>query len=346
MAVTMVESLRRALAGRGWRAALALPPALRRRIFGTPPRNDRGEPFDDDAHVLATLSEWIQPPLNDIDVRRSRDGMRRGTALVSRPIPADVQVSERVHAGRPARLYRPAATTDRLLVYYHGGGWVLGDLDTHDGLCARLAAELPAQVLSIDYRLAPEHPCPAAFEDALAAFRAARDAAATFGCAPDRVAVGGDSAGGNLAAAVSMACRGASEPMPAAQLLIYPATDLRRLTASHQTCANGPMLTGDDVQFFLDAYAPSDLLDPRVSPGAAASLQGLPPAVVTTCGFDPLRDEGEDYARRLAEAGVPTRHLHHSGLPHGYASMDAALPAADRAVAAAIAAFRVQFGTK
>lgn len=342
MATTTVEALRRKLLGLGLRGGLALPDVLRHRFFGPAPRNDRGDLLDGDAHVIARLQELTQPPLGDHDVRRSRAAMRRGAALVARPRPTGMEVQDGQTAGIPTRLYRPAGLPPKpaLLVYYHGGGWAIGDLDTHDGLCARLAVELPAVVLSVDYRLAPEHPCPAAIDDALAAFRAAREQAAALGCDPDRVAVGGDSAGGNLSAAVSMACRDAGEPMPSAQLLIYPATDLRRVTASHRTCADNPMLGAADVQFFLDNYAAPDLEDPKVSPGAAADLAGLPPAVVTTCGFDPLRDEGEDYARRLDAAGVQATHLHHPTLMHGYASMDAAMPAADAAVAALIAAFR------
>lgn len=341
MTVTRLESAHRAVLSAVLRAALATPAPLRRLAFGAPPRSDRGDPLDPIAHLLARLDELTQPGLSDPDVRVARDGMARGTALVARRRPADVGVAPLRLGGVPARLYRPAgvATPAPLVVFFHGGGWVLGDLETHDGLCGRIARELGVLVAAVDYRLAPEHPCPAAFEDAFAAFCAARDDDHGQGWDCARVAVAGDSAGGNLSAAVAMACRDAGRPGPAAQLLIYPATDLRRLTASHRTCAKGPMLTAEDIQFFLDCYAAPDLADPRVSPGAAAELAGLPPAVVTSAGFDPLRDEAEDYARRLVAAGVPTEHLHHPDLIHGYASMDAAVPAADAAVAAMLTAF-------
>lgn len=325
------------------RTGLALPRRARDLAFGPPLINDRGQALDPDVHVLCRLNELTQAPLVSKTMAASRTGMRRGTAVVSRPRDARTQVRDLVVGGRPARQYRPRAAPQNappLLVFYHGGGWALGDLDTHDGLCSRIAAEAGYVVVAIDYRLAPEHPSPAPFDDALAAYLDARARAAELGADPERVAVGGDSAGGNLAAAVAMACRDHQHPLPWLQLLIYPALDLRRLTASHRTCARGPLLTAADIQAFLDAFAAPDITDVRVSPGIAADLHGLPPAIVTTAGFDVLRDEGEDYARRLAEAGVQVTALHAAALPHGYAAMDGVIRAADAEIGRFIEALR------
>ena len=324
------------------RAGLALPQRVRDLAFGKQRVNDSGDVLDADIHVMVRLDELTQPPLVAKTVAASRAGMRRGTAIVSRPRDPRTTVRDLVVAGRPARHYRPRGDTGQLplLVFYHGGGWALGDLDTHDGFCSRVAAEAEFVVISVDYRLAPEHPCPAPFDDSLAAYLDARARAGELGGDPDRVAVGGDSAGGNLASAVSMACRDGGHPLPWLQLLIYPAVDLRRLTASHRTCADGPLLTAHDVQAFLDFFAAPDLTDVRVSPGCAADLSGLPRAIVHTAGFDVLRDEGQDYAKRMAAAGVDVTALHAAALPHGFISMDGLIPAADAENARLIEALR------
>lgn len=336
----MIAALRRVL-----RTGLALPQRLRDMALGPPLVNDRGQALDPDVHVMCRLNQLTQPPLVSKSPQASRVGMRRGTATVAKPRDSRTQVRELVVADRPARLYQARALIPNrppLLVFYHGGGWALGDLDTHDGFCSRVAAEAGFAVLAIDYRLAPEHPCPAPFDDALAAFLAACEQAQALGCDPTRVAVGGDSAGGNLAAAVAMACRDSGGPTPWLQLLIYPAVDLRRLTESHRTCASGPLLTAADIEGFLAYFAAPDITDVRVSPGIATDLAGLPPAIVTTAGFDVLRDEGEDYARRLDAAGVRVTSLHAAGLPHGYISMDGCIAAADFENQRIIAALRAE----
>ncbi len=316
------------------RLAVGLPTFARLALFGTPPRNDRGDALDDATHVLAKLDEWALGALSQPEIEVSRTAMRRGTASVAKARPPSVVVRATSIAGRPARAYFPAtdgknATKPPLLVFFHGGGWAVGDLDTHDSLCARIAADAGWAVLSVDYRLAPEHPCPAPFDDAIAAFRAAPAWAADAGVATTGIAVGGDSAGGNLSAAVSVATRDAGETMPALQLLIYPALDLRRLTPSHTSCAAGPLLTSADIDHFLKLFAAPDITELSVSPGLVADVAGLPTTIITSAGFDPLRDEAEAFAERLSAAGVDVTHLHAPTLAHGYASMDGAVAAAD-----------------
>ena len=212
-----------------------------------------------------------------------------------------------------------------MLVYYHGGGWVIGDLDTHDGVCRFLAAATGALVLSVDYRLAPEHPFPAPVDDARAAFGWAVQNAAELGADPARVAVGGDSAGGNLAAVVTRLAREAGGLQPAMQLLLYPATDDVETWPSRRVFAAGFLLTAADMDWFRDHYLPDPALSahPDVSPFQAEDLSGLPPAYVATAGFDPLRDEAEAYAKKMREAGVAVTLRRHPGLTHGFAQMAA-----------------------
>jgi acetyl esterase len=229
-----------------------------------------------------------------------------------------------------------------LLVYYHGGGWVIGDLETHDAPCRFIAANAGTQVLAVDYRLAPEHPFPAAVEDALAAYAWATGHPDDPPLAADRVAVGGDSAGANLAAAVCMQARGGGPP-PAMQLLIYPVTECSRELPSRQLFREGFLLTRRDMAYFEDRYLPPGIErgDPRVSVLQADDLSGLPPAYVATAGFDPLRDEGEAYAERLREAGVQVALRRHPGLVHTFANLTAICPSARQAMLEACGALRM-----
>ena len=202
---------------------------------------------------------------------------------------------------------------------------MIGDLDTHDSAVRFLAANAGVAVLSVDYRLAPEHPFPAAVDDAFAAFRWAVENAGELGADPARIAVGGDSAGGNLAAAVSLLARDGGGPAPAMQLLIYPATDAVGGQESRRLFAEGFLLTAADMDWFEEHYLPDAAAaqDPRVSMLRAEDLSGLAPAYVATAGFDPLRDEGEAYAERMREAGVPVALRRHPGLIHGFANLTA-----------------------
>jgi acetyl esterase len=225
----------------------------------------------------------------------------------------------------PARHYRPASAEPRpMLVFYHGGGWVIGDLDTHDALCRLTCRDADVHVLSIDYRRAPEHPAPAGLDDAYAAFRWAYDHAAEFDAAPGKVAVGGDSAGGNLAAIVSQLARDDGGPMPALQWLIYPRTDFTSRTRSLSLFADGFVLTKRDIDWFEEQYLGGSGIeptDPRVSPLLADNLSGLPPALIATAGFDPLRDEGERYAAALGAAGTAVDLRSMGSLTHAFANL-------------------------
>ena len=223
-----------------------------------------------------------------------------------------------------ARHYRPINGDGQpLLVFYHGGGQVIGDIETHDTLCRQICREGGMHVLSVDYRLAPEHKAPAGSEDAYAAFGWALDHAGELGADPGRVAVGGDSAGGNLAALVSLRARDEGARLPALQLLFYPVTNYSGGTRSHTLFADGFFLTKNDVQWcgeqFLDG-ADVDAADPRVSPLLASDLSGLPPALVLTAGFDPLRDEGRQYAEAMRTAGVAVDYREFGSLIHGFAN--------------------------
>lgn len=244
----------------------------------------------------------------------------------------------------PVRHYRPAgAGPAPLLVFYHGGGWVIGDLDTHDHLCRLICRDAAAHVLSVDYRLAPEHKAPAAVDDAYAAYLWAREHAAELGADPGRVAVGGDSAGGNLAALVTLRARDAGAPLPALQWLIYPATDMRGLARSRTLFGDGFLLTKHDMDWFQDSYLEGsgvDDADPRVSPLLAGDLSGLAPALVVTAGFDPLRDEGDQYAAKLQAAGVTVDHRRMGSVIHGFAQLNALGGDVARANAEMISAFR------
>lgn len=229
-----------------------------------------------------------------------------------------------------------------LLVYLHGGGFVLGDPDTHDELCRLLCAECGHHVLSVDYRLAPEYPFPAPIEDAVAAFRWAAENAAVLGADPNRVAIGGDSAGGTLSALVAqVTAREAVRPV--AQLLIYPATDRSRRRPSHRLFDTGFFLSMNDVKAFHTLYVGNSgtpVTDPRISPLLAPDLAGLPPALVVVAGFDVLRDEVEAYAEALAAAGTPATVQRAPSLGHGFVNLTMVSPAADRATRAMALAWK------
>jgi acetyl esterase/lipase len=225
----------------------------------------------------------------------------------------------------PARHYHPATSEPApLLVFYHGGGWTIGDLDTHDALCRLTCRDADVHVLSVDYRLAPEHPAPAAVDDAYAAFRWAHEHAGDLGAIPDKLAIGGDSAGGNLAAIVSQLARDDGGPTPVLQWLLYPRTDFTAKTRSLSLFAEGFLLTKRDMDWFETQYlGDSDLepTDPRISPLLAESLSRLPPALIATAGFDPLRDEGDRYAAALRAAGTPVDLRSMGSLTHGFANL-------------------------
>lgn len=281
------------------------------------------------------------------DVAVARRQLRITSAMIDTGIAGDVSELTIPGPAGPigARLYRPtgANADTALLVFYHGGGFVIGDLDTHDDLCRLIARDGGLLVLSVDYRLAPEHKAPAAVDDAYAAFRWAGEHAADLGADPQRIAVGGDSAGGNLAALVSQRARNEGVALPALQLLIYPAVDLCSDTRSKTLFADGYFLTRRDMDWFMEQYlggAAVDPTDPAVSPLLADDLSGLPPALVLTGGFDPLRDEGRSYAEALRAAGVTVDYREEGALVHGFANFFPLGGGSATATAAMISALR------
>jgi acetyl esterase len=247
----------------------------------------------------------------------------------------------------PIRVYWPEENGPLpALVYYHGGGWVIGDLDTNDNLARMLAQKASAVVVSVDYRLAPEHPFPAAVDDCYAALQWVSRNAEQLNVDPSRIAVGGGSAGGNLTAAVALMARDSLGPGLVAQVMFYPATNLLELTTdSHRDFADGYGLTRAHVEFFRDSYLPepADRKSPYASPLLAESLENLPPAIVITAGFDVLRDEGIAYAERLEAAGVPTLHTDYPTMIHGFVTMDRVFGEAEEAIDAAAAVLSKAF---
>ena len=304
--------------------------------------------------LLDMIEERGIPPTHTLDAVDARR-LYRDRRAVLQPLPQDVAEvrdlsAEGPHGAIPMRLYRPrvadamAGEVERalpVLVYYHGGGWVIGDLDTHDTLCREIANASGVAVVAIDYRLSPEHRFPAAYDDCLAATHWVHAHAQDLGLDPSRLAVGGDSAGGNLAAVIAIAARDSidggnagSEPSIAFQLLIYPATDMRRGHPSHTTNGQGYLLTSDTIGYFHDHYiddAKHDL-DWRASPLLHGDLARLPPALVLTAGYDPLRDEGLDYARALADAGNRVSYVCFERQIHGFITMGKVLDEANTAV--------------
>ena len=242
------------------------------------------------------------------------------------------------HGAIPLRLYKPLVKASGpalpVLVYFHGGGWVIGDLDTHDTLCRELANGSGCAVVAVDYRMGPENRFPAAVDDCLAATRWVHDNAASLGLDASRLAVGGDSAGGNLAAVVSILARDSGTFPITFQLLIYPSTDMRRLSASHQTNGQGYVLTADTIAYFQNHYIGDEAkyADWRASPLLCENLANLPPAFVMTAGYDPLRDEGLAYAQRLTEAGNRATHICFERQIHGFITMGRVIDEAHAAV--------------
>lgn len=286
--------------------------------------------------AMASLGAPALETQDPVTARRGFDSMITPSAVAVHEI-RDLDAE-----GVPVRLYRPSDRTDiGLLVYYHGGGWVLGNLESHDDVCRKLTNAMGHAVLSVDYRLAPEHPFPAPVTDSLNALRWAHANAASLGVDATRIAVGGDSAGGNLAAVVAQL-----RPVDLRhQMLIYPVTDARRGSQSYRDNAEGYRLTAASMKWFCDHYLSGDHGsedDPRVSPLCAPNeaLVGAPPALVITAEYDPLRDEGEEYARRLIAAGVPCTLTRYYGQIHGFFSMSAFVDDGTQAIAQAAAAVK------
>ncbi|RCW40257.1 acetyl esterase [Halopolyspora algeriensis] len=318
--------------GAALRRVLTLPRPVLRRIAGEPIRID-GQELALEAQALLRLQALAgRTQLSADTAEKARAGMREAAEIIGNAPVAEVEArSERIptaSGGLDARLYRPETLTEpsELMVFYHGGGWVIGDLDSHDGLCRMLAEHIGIRVLSVDYRLAPEHPFPAAVDDAIDGYRYALDHAEELGSTPDSLLVGGDSAGGNLAAAVAQHATASGTKKPVLQALLYPAVDASVRRRSRELFGEGFLLTDTDMDWFMDHYQPDPDLrgDPRLSVLLAEDLSDLPPAYVVTAGFDPLRDEGEEYVRRLRQAGVPVAARRFPDLMHGFLNLYAA----------------------
>jgi acetyl esterase len=306
-----------------------LPPALQVRLSGKPAIVVEGDTLAPEIQLaLAMLERRGDPKPETLTPSQAREARRRLSAIYAGPPPAVGSVRDlQIDAGvtLDARHYAPAEAggPHPLLVYYHGGGFLFGDLETHDGVCRLLCRHSGAHVLAIDYRLAPEDPFPAAVEDAAGAFSWAVEHAAELGADPARIGVGGDSAGGNLSAVVSQLTARQAGPRPAVQLLIYPVTDMTRRRPSRDLFADGFLLTSSEMDWFETNYlgGGETRSDPRVSPMVSESLAGLPPAIVVTASFDPLRDEGEDYARAMQQAGTPVLLRRFPSMIHAFINM-------------------------
>lgn len=298
--------------------------------------------------VLDLIANSSYPPVYTLSPEAARAQYEEASVKLDiDPAPMDSIVE--IALGRESRfvrtrLYTPRQTgprterADPLLVWLHGGGWTIGSLDSYDRTCRGLAAQAGCRVLSVDYRLAPEHPFPAAVEDAMFVWETLQARTAEYGIDPARIAIGGDSAGGNLSAVLCHEARKAGLPLPCFQLLIYPATDMTNSFRSRKTFGEGYLLEKAHMAWFRNAYIHNVADDdPRLSPLHYADFAGQPPAAVHTAGFDPLQDEGIAYADKLEAAGVPVVKRHYAGLVHGYFNMggivDAARAAFDDAAA-------------
>jgi acetyl esterase len=299
-------------------------------------------PMDLDARRILDLLALAgsKPSAMSPAVARAQDrNMRR---VMQNPPPAVAHIRDIDAAGIPLRFYEGVnAKPGRALLYFHGGGWVVGDLNSHDGVCRHLANRAACRVIAVDYRLAPEHKFPAPLDDAVAAMRWVASHAAELSIDPARIAVGGDSAGGNLATIVALMGRDGTLPAPCFQLLIYPATDLSCSMPSFARAVTDVTLTAEAMRWFRDQYVSpgDDLTDWRISP-LHADLAGVAPAFVLTAGYDPLCDEGIAYAAALDAAAVQTSHLHMPTQVHGFVTMDRVIPAADTALDVAAAMLR------
>ena len=321
------------------RVLVRLPGHWHVRLSGEPPVSVDGLTLDPHVQLVRTLRRRRNPhALCEPDLRQARARYRRESLLFRGPETPVGGVRDFSIPGGGGRLrvrhYAPAESHPQpLTVYLHGGGFTIGDLDTHDEACRILCAEGRIHVLSVDYRLAPEHPFPAALDDTRAALRWAQANAAELGADPARVAIGGDSAGGNLSAVVALETRG--DRPPAAQLLIYPVTDRKNTRLSQQLFGEGYFLSNADraafTGFYLDGTGTPER-DWRVSPLYAESHAGLPPALVVTAGFDMLRDEGEAYATALRDAGTPVVLTRVDAHGHGFLHMTGVSPGARRAM--------------
>jgi acetyl esterase len=335
-----LQSVREAIERRVGVGLLGAAGPVAGRLAGAPVRSPEGYVLDPRVSLLMQMGKALGvAETHTLPLDAARAEFERSIRLATGPLRRGLHVWEQRLPGAPAhlrvRVYRPAdrAEGNPGVVFFHGGGFVLGSLDSHDELCRTLALDAGAAVVAVHYRRAPEHSFPAAWEDAVAAFRAVAEGAESLGIRADRLGLAGDSAGGNLAAGVALATR-ADRVAPVFQWLIYPATDFTRALPSHTFFPDAPILPKASIDLFLARYAPDPAThtDPRASPLFADDLTGVAPALVQTAGFDPLRDEGHAYADRLRAAGVAAETRCETTLPHGWAQLGVFVPAAAEAV--------------
>ena len=324
------------------RFAFGLPNPVRRLIAGTPIRLD-GQDLHPEAQLLLRLQQLSGTDWRTKSASESRLDLELSSKLVAGPKITGVGARELTIGEFAGRLYTPdgLATGSPLLIFYHGGGWVTGGLETHDNLCRFLAREAGVRVLAADYRLAPEHPFPAAVDDAAEVLRYAVAKAEDLGIDANRIALGGDSAGGNLAAVTAHS----AEVDITFLLLFYPGVDASVRRRSREIFGIGFFLTDEKMDWFLDQYSAGgqDRHDPRLSIMLAEDLSNLPPTYIATAGYDPLRDEGEAFAERLAAEGVPVVLRRHEGLFHGFANVLGVGGIFREAVSEAVGALRTGF---
>ncbi len=300
------------------------------------------------AAILAHIAEEGAPELYEMAIAESRSMYREMQPDLPEIVVHSVEdlMIDGPDSSIPVRIYRPSAAPAPVHLHFHGGGWVIGDLETHDRDCREICVGADCIVVAVDYRLAPEHIFPAAPEDCYAALCWAAANLDSLSALPGAVSVGGDSAGGNLAAAVALMARDRSGPAIAMQLLIYPVTDATMESGSYRDNANGYLLSRTMMSWFWDHYCPDLALraDPLASPITAEDLIGLPPALIMTAEFDPLRDEGEAYAERLIAAGVEVEVRRFDGLVHGFFSQAGVIEAAREGIDLAVKALRKAHG--
>ncbi|MAK62575.1 MAG: esterase [Ponticaulis sp.] len=320
------------------RLILKLPAGLLVRLSGKPPITIAGRVLDPHMQFISRLGRSA-PPLHKLSVEAARKTVSTGMALLAGEAETSVGSEDSVIKLKdrtlPIRIYRPFGQDPNIpvMVYFHSGGGVIGDLDSSHEFCALLAYICKGPVISVDYRLAPEHPWPAGLEDAIAAYEWALREADTFGAPPGQASVGGDSMGANFSAIIAQEMKLDHKPQPVLQLLIYPATELDSDTPSMRLFGESFPLTTDLLNWFVGHYLPSgaDPEDPRLAPLHSTQMEGLAPAILVTAGFDMLHDQGLAYSNRLHDAGVDVVYRSYNALPHGFVSYMGASPAVAKA---------------
>lgn len=345
MRMALVPQLIGAARGVTARSLMQLPRPVLARLAGSPIVIN-GRTLDPEMQLLLKLQRLEGPAAETVAISKGRRIIASSSRLAGGTQPIGAVTDRTIDGlGGPLglRFYTPRGMSGRspALLFFHGGGWIYGDLDSHDATCRYLAEEAQVRVVAVDYRLAPEAPFPAAVDDAMAAWTWITEHATGLGIDPARIAVGGDSAGGNLAAVVAQQSVAAGGPSPAFQLLIYPATDFLATSESRLTYADGFFLTKAFMDLAEENYlvGSEDRSDPRLSP-LHGDVTGVAPAYVVTAGFDPLLDEGNAYADKLREAGVRVEHICEDGLIHGFVNMVALGRTAPKAVRRAAAALQ------